>query len=395
MTQGSKVQRVFRQWRNAPRVRRASEFLALVWERFRLHRCSQTASSLAFTTLLALVPALVIFLGIFSISPYFAGFAKTFKAFLFANLVPDAAGKITTVYMSQFIAHAGRLTVAGTIMLSVSVLLLLLTLDQAFNDIWLVQKTRPLWRRVLRHSVAMILGPLLVGIFLGLATRWLGRTQGWAPVLSDLTDQFVDFLPLLLTALLLAFLFRVIPKRFVPWKHALLGGALTALAIEVLRVGFGLYVHYIATFRLIYGAFAAAPIFLLWIYCLWVVILLGAILTATLPYWGRPRALSRPGAWHQYRMALRVLSVLREDAGKARKGRGGWNRLCARCDTGFDALGATLDRLADAGWVRETRQGWSLTESGENVSDEIVLRLFLGSDSKQEFEHGLDLRAIQ
>lgn len=395
MNQGSRVQRVFRKWHNAPRVRRFSQFAALVGERFRLHRCSQTASSLAFTTLLALVPALVIFLGIFSISPYFAGFAKAFKAFLFANLVPEAAGKITTVYMTQFISHAGRLTVAGTAVLSISVLLLLLTLDQAFNDIWLVHKSRPLWKRVLRHSAAMILGPLLIGVFLGLATRWLGKTQGWAPVLSDLSDEILDFLPAMLTALLLAFLFRVIPKRYVPWKHALLGGVVTALAIEVLRVGFGWYVRYLGTFKLIYGAFAAAPIFLLWIYCLWVVVLLGAILTATMPYWGRPRALARPSVWDRYQMALAVLAALREEQGKTRKAAGGWARLVRRCETGFDVLGETLDRLSDAGWVRETRQGWSLTESGESVPDAIVLRLFLGSSGQQEFEHGLDLRTIQ
>ena len=167
MNHAVRSRRVFRRWRNQPRIKRVWQFLDLVWQRFRRHRCSQTASSLSFTTLLALVPALVIFLGIFSISPYFAGFAKAFKAFLFANLVPDAAGKITTVYMSQFITHAGKLTVLGTAVLSFSVLLLLLTLDQAFNAIWLVRRARPLWQRVLRYLVAMIAGPLAIGVLLG------------------------------------------------------------------------------------------------------------------------------------------------------------------------------------------------------------------------------------
>ncbi|MBI3149759.1 MAG: YihY family inner membrane protein [Betaproteobacteria bacterium] len=395
MKQATLARNHFRRWRNRPRVRRVWDFVALVVERFRLHRCSQTASSLAFTTLLALVPALVIFLGIFSLSPYFAGFAKALKVFLFANLVPDAAGKITTVYMSQFISHAGKLTAAGTAVLSVSVLLLLLTLDQAFNAIWLVRKVRPLWRRVLRYVVGMIGGPLLIGILLGLATRWLGKAAGWGPVLSEISGGVSDLLPFVLTTLLLALLFRVIPKRYVPWKHALMGGLLTALVIELLEVGFALYVRYLGTFKLIYGAFASVPIFLLWIYCLWVVVLLGAIVTATLPYWGRPRALARPMVWDQYRLGLRVLAVLRGLGGASTKRAKGWQSLAARCDTGFDVLGATLDALHDAGWISETRTGWTLTEAGETVPDEVVLRLFLGSSVQEEFHDGIDLRRIE
>lgn len=387
--------RIFRKWRRQPGITRTSRFLALVVRRFRLHRCSQTASSLAFTTLLALVPALVIFLGMFSISPYFAGFAKAFKAFLFANLVPDAAGKITTVYMSQFITHAGRLTAAGTAVLSFSVLLLLLTLDQAFNAIWLVHKARPLWRRVLRYLAGMIVGPLAIGALLGLATRWLGKTQGWGPVLSEITGEISDGLPFVLTLLLLAFLFRVIPKRHVPWKHALLGGFITAVAIEILRIGFGLYVRHLGTFKLIYGAFAAVPIFLVWVYCLWVVVLLGAIVTASLPYWGRRRAVPKPSAWDEYDLALRALAVLRQPGGRADKVTSDWARLAARCETGFDALGAILDRLASAGWIDQTRRGWVLTEAGENVPDEAVLRLFLGSSPEQKIDHGVDLRRLE
>ncbi|KAB2842501.1 MAG: YihY family inner membrane protein [Burkholderiales bacterium] len=376
-------------------MRRASEFLALVWQRFLWHRCSQTASSLSFTTLLALVPALVIFLGIFSLSPYFAGFAKAFKAFLFANLVPDAAGKITTVYMSQFISHAGKLTAAGTAVLSFSVLLLLLTLDQACNAIWLVRRVRPLWQRVLRYVVAMILGPLAIGVLLGLATRWLGKAAGWGPVLSEISGGISDLLPLVITTLVLALVFRIIPKRHVPWRHAFMGGLVTAVVIELLQIGFGLYVRYLGTFKLIYGAFASVPIFLLWIYCLWVAVLLGAILTATLPYWGRPNAFARPTPWEQYHLGLRVLDALRGKAGQERKGEGGWERLARRCETGFDVLGATVDRLVEAGWVLETRRGWALTEAGQELPDEAVLRLFLGSSAQEEIHDGIDLRRVE
>lgn len=395
MNHAVRSRRVFRRWRNQPRIKRVWQFLDLVWQRFRRHRCSQTASSLSFTTLLALVPALVIFLGIFSISPYFAGFAKAFKAFLFANLVPDAAGKITTVYMSQFITHAGKLTVLGTAVLSFSVLLLLLTLDQAFNAIWLVRRARPLWQRVLRYLVAMIAGPLAIGVLLGGATRWLGKAAGWGPMLSEISGGISEVLPFVFTTLLLALLFRVIPKRHVPWQHAFLGGFLTALVIEMLEVGFALYVRYLGTFKLIYGAFASVPIFLLWIYCLWVAVLLGAILTATLPYWGRPNAFSRPRVWDEYHLGLRVLDVLRGKAGHEAKGEGGWRRLAARCETGFDVLGATVDRLVEAGWVIETRQGWALTEAGLDVPDEAVLRRFLGSSAQEEIHDGIDLRRVE
>ncbi len=138
-------------------------FLGFVLRRYQQDQCLQTAGSLTFTTLLALVPFLTIMLMIFSAFPIFSDLTNQFKVMLLTNLVPSFAGKIITVYMRQFSENASRLTAMGIASLLVTALLMILTIERAFNEIWRVKEPRPLFRRVVMSWAAMTLGPFLLG----------------------------------------------------------------------------------------------------------------------------------------------------------------------------------------------------------------------------------------
>ncbi len=263
-----------------------SKFLRLIFSvvrRFNEHACAQRAASLSFTSLLALAPGLTIALSVFAVSPYFADIALAVRQFLMSNLVPEAAGRMTTLYLEQFVRHAGRLTMWGTLLFATSVLFLLLTLDQAFNAIWRVNKPRPLWRRISRYAAFLVAGPIVLGITITSSSWLISMSLGWSSKLAPGEQFILKWLPLVLTVFIFSGLFWWIPKQKVLWRHALIGGTITALALEWMKSGFSWYVTHVLVYKLVYGAFASLPIFLLWIYVCWLIILGGAVLTACLP----------------------------------------------------------------------------------------------------------------
>src|SRR5213594_1371317 len=130
-------------------LRQLGRFLAHVFRRFNQDRCLQIASSLTFTTLLALVPLVTIALTLMSAFPVFSGLGEQIHRFLLANMLPEAAGKVVTGYIEQFSGRTGRLTALGTAVLAVTAFMMMFTIERAFNSIWRVSRTRPVVQRVL------------------------------------------------------------------------------------------------------------------------------------------------------------------------------------------------------------------------------------------------------
>ena len=112
------------------------KFMRFIVKRFNQERCVQTAASLTFTTLLSLVPLVTIALTMFSAFPVFDDFSIQIKTYLLNNLMPNMAGKIITKYMHQFTESAMHLTTVGILFLTVTAMLMMLTIDHAFNTIW-------------------------------------------------------------------------------------------------------------------------------------------------------------------------------------------------------------------------------------------------------------------
>lgn len=258
------------------------DFLTRFVQRFREERCAQAAASLAFTTLLALVPLLTVALVVISQFELFAGLGAALRSFLQANLLPERAGKVITTYALQFTQKTGRLTALGTGMLVVTALLLLFSIDRVFSQIWRVKQPRPLVKRIFLYLGGLILGPVVMGACVAAATYLLTASLGLINEPKWISDLFLKTLPALLLAGLCGLIYYFMPNRPVAPRHAFTGGMVAALGFAIIQRGFGFYVAAFPNYTLIYGAFATVPIFLVWMYLSWLVVLGGALTTAVL-----------------------------------------------------------------------------------------------------------------
>jgi membrane protein len=251
-------------------------------QRFRQERLSQAAASLAFTTLLGLVPLLAIAVVVISRFDFFAPLGEALRAFLLANLLPDTAGKVIAAYAVQFTQKTARLTLTGSALLVATAVLLMLSIDRVFNRIWRVGQPRPLVKRVLVYLAALALAPVVLGLVVASATYLLTASLGLLGDAPRMTALLFEGLAATLVCAMFALLYYAMPNRPVRPLHALLGGLVTALGLDLMRRAFGYYLAKMSTYTLIYGAFAAVPIFLVWLYLSWLVVLVAALTTAQL-----------------------------------------------------------------------------------------------------------------
>jgi membrane protein len=256
-------------------------FLRFVMHRWSGDRCPMVASSLTFTTLLALTPIFAISVALLSSMPFFEDVMVQVKIFLLVNLVPEIAGKIITEYMTPFARNAHRLTTLGVFVLLVTAIALMLTIDRSFNAIWRVQRRRPYWLTLVVYLFLMLAGPLLIGMGVSITTYVMTLSAGIG-VPQFAHPVLLRFIPLCFTAIAFFLLYRLIPHHAVPWRDAAVGGIVAAVLFETAKELFAVYVRYGPTYNVLYGAFAALPFFLLWIYLSWLVVLFGAELTASI-----------------------------------------------------------------------------------------------------------------
>ena len=279
-------------------------------ERFREDRLGVTASSLTFTTIISLVPLFTVGLAVFSAFPMFGRMQAGLQKWLVESLVPEAIARQVLTYLNQFAAKAGQMGWTGAVILLVTALALVLTIDRKLNDIWRVRRVRPLAQRVLVYWAVLTLGPLLLATSLSLTSYAVSANRGLVGAVPGGVRFVLDTLEFVLVASGMVLLFRFVPNTRVEWKHALLGGVFVAVGMELAKRLLGWYVSAVPTYAAVYGAFATLPILLVWIYLLWVIVLLGAVVTAYLPSLvaGVRRRGGTPG-W-SFQLALEVLSVL-------------------------------------------------------------------------------------
>jgi membrane protein len=301
-------------------LRDTARFLAFVFRRWQEDRCPQVAGSLTFTTLLALVPLFTVVVAVLSSMPFFEGLMAQIKIFLLLNLVPEIAGKIITVYMTQFAQAAGSLTTVSLAVLFAMAIATLYTIDNEFHVIWRVSRRRPLWLSVAGYTALIVLGPVLIGLSLWATSWFVAASLDLVAMSSQLEALALHVVPVSTSALAFFLVYRIIPNRPVPASHALAGGVLAAVVFEAMKLVFAAYIREVPTYKLVYGAFAAIPIFLLWIYLAWLAVLLGAVFTASLSDWrgGEPPEMSG----EQVRELLHEL----ESAGVVRRADGKWIR---------------------------------------------------------------------
>jgi len=343
--------------------------------RFVQDRCAQAAASLTFTTLLALVPMLTIALTVFSAFPVFEDFSTQIKIYLLNNLMPDNAGRIITQYMQQFADSAARLTAVGIVILAISAMMMLLTIDKAFNVIWGVTRPRPLVKRLVAYWAVLTLAPLLIGASLSLTSWLVGLSMGHGKLVSPFGVVILKTVPVLFATLAFTLLFRLVPNRHVPRAHALIGAFIAAVVFETMIRVFGYYISHFPTYTLVYGAFATIPIFLMWIYLSWLTILFGAVIAASLSYWRTPAARNITSS-DQLLHALRVLQIM---ANGFRQGKvSTLPELSRTLRLGYDELEKILEDLAGADMVRKAEGGgWILMRDVNHIRATELLRLFV------------------
>lgn len=327
---------------------RQIRYARYVLQRAREDQIAQVAGSLTFTTLLSLVPFVTIALGLFAAFPIFEEFKAAIEDFFLENLLPDQASEVVMSHVTEFSSKAAKLTAAGVIALGITAVLLLQTIDRAFNSIWRVTRPRPLAQRILVYWAAVSLGPILIGGGLMITSYLVSSSLGLLPAARWLTRGVLDVVPVLLTMLAFTLLYAAVPNRDVQWKHAAIGGVAAAVAFEAMKHLFGLYIAHFPTYTLIYGAFAAIPIFLVWIYLSWLVTLTGALIAATWPLMGYERNETRKWPGSSFTDAMRILALLHRCRAK---GGALQRQIRAELRGGFTDTEALLDQLHDAGWI--------------------------------------------
>ncbi len=280
--------------------------------RFREDRLGLTAGSLTFTTTIALVPLLTVMLALFSAFPVFARFRKVLEQQFVASLVPDAIGKPVLLSLTKFAGKASQLGGLGLIALGLTAMMLMLTIDHTLNAIWRVRTRRPITQRVLVYWAALTLGPLMVGASLSVTSYLLSASRGWVGEVPGGVGVLLSLIVFAMETAGIAALYHYVPNTYVRWEHAIAGALFVSVGLEIAQKVLALYLSHVPVYATVYGAFAAVPIFLIWIYLSWLIILQGAVVAAY-----APSLLSRVKRWpdapgHRFQMALAILRKLVE-----------------------------------------------------------------------------------
>lgn len=288
--------------------------------RFREDRLGLTASSLTFTSLLALVPFVTVALAVFTAFPTFGRLQLMLQRWLVDSLIPDAIALQVMDYLMQFAAKASQLGGVGFGFLLVTVISLVMTMDRTLNNIWRVQRMRPLGQRLLIYWAVITLGPLLMGGSIATTSYVLSASRGIVAALPEAVQVGFNSLEFLLLSGAMAALYHYVPNTPVKWRHAFAGGLFVAIGMALAKNVLALYLASVPTYSVIYGTFATLPILLIWVYVAWVIFLLGAVVTAYLPSLlaGMERSSSHRG-W-SFELALEVVAVLEEQRAQPLRG---------------------------------------------------------------------------
>ena len=246
-------------------------------------RLGQSAASLSFISLLAMVPLLTVVFATLASFPLFGRVAEAVQLLVMEQLLPEGFASTIFRYLNQFVAKARTLSLVGIAILLVAATVLMLTLDRTLNLIWRVRRPRPLLHRLSVYWLALVLGPLLVGAGAALAILIAGGRRAIYDEIFGI--GWWDLVNLGLVVAAFAVCYRWVPNVTVRWRDALIGGAVGAVISELSRLIFVSYFGSVPTYRQIYGPLAAIPALLIWTYLTWWAFLAGALLASILPEW--------------------------------------------------------------------------------------------------------------
>ncbi|MBL1141670.1 MAG: YihY family inner membrane protein [Proteobacteria bacterium] len=332
-------------------------------------RGMQTASSLAYTTLLSIVPLITVMFGLFGSISVLSDFSEAIQDFVFSNFVPEFGWTIQG-YLSDFSDKASKLTITGITVLVFIAIMLMATIDNAFNRIWMVKKRRNPIARLLVYWAVLTMGPLLIGFGLA-STSYLLSIPAVADVNTtwNIKARILSSLPFLTTSVAFSLLYILIPNCFVSKKHAFIGGFICAVLFELAKYGFGIYVREMPSYENIYGAVAIIPLFLIWIYVSWMIVLFGAHITFCLSSFRLQDEIEHrsKGGW-TFLDVLRVLEFLYEAQRKGETASIAQIRKTSVLLSHFE-MNDLLEHLKRIKWVNQSSNGeWLLAKDMKETS---------------------------
>lgn len=261
-------------WASSTRVVRAA----------RKDNLLHVAASLAFTTILALVPLLTVTLSLMTAFPIFSEFESSLQQFLRQQFLPEAFSDTVMSYLDEFVSKAASLSTIGGVFLLITSLLVIMSIDDALNDIWHIRKQRPIGQRLLIYWAVLTLGPIVLGASLWASSSMVQQAVSFeAPGAVLPWGALAAWLPFIISWIGCALLFLTVPNCRVSYTAALAGGFVSSLLFQVIKFGLSLYLANIPTYTVIYGAFSVLPTFLMWVYLSWLAFLFGAVVAANLP----------------------------------------------------------------------------------------------------------------
>jgi membrane protein len=258
-------------------VRVAFLFLRYLGGHFVEDNCTRTAAALSYTTLLSLVPLLAVVFSILAFFPVFAPLIDDIQGYIFSNFVP-ASNEQLQLHFQQFIATAASSGGIGVIFLMLTSLMLMNTINIALNDIWHVKPKRNLFSALLIYGVVLLLSSILfaASILLTSYVVSLPLIAEGGEAVRGIKNVLLMIAPIAVTVVALLLFYVVVPNCKVSWRVGMISALLAALLFELAKKGFAWYVLAFPSYTVIYGALAVIPVFLVWIYVSWLVLLLGA-----------------------------------------------------------------------------------------------------------------------
>ena len=346
------------------------DLMLFAHRRLKEESLQQVAASLTFTTVLALVPVLTIALAIFTRFPMFDTFRTSLQAYFIQSVMPKEIANTILNYLTMFASKATRLSVAGAVALIFTSVATMNVIERVFNRIWRVRQERRWIKRILVYWAIITLGPVLVGLSVTLSSHVFmaaGFMLTERPMIAALTYTVVS---VAVTTCGFTFLYTVVPNRDVEWRDAAWGGMVAGLAFEVAKRVFAIFITTSPTYSRIYGALAALPLFLLWVYVSWMITLVGALLVAALPVVKYERWWHEAVPGGEFVDAMAILRVLHVACACGDTALVSSGKIRAYTRLGFDEMDSLLEKMTTEGWVGRVNVEAPLrVQWGKRVSD--------------------------
>jgi len=332
-------------------------FSVRVLERFISDKCIQRASALAYASLLAIVPMVALGFSVFTSFQAFDAMAGSVSDSLLNYLLPTSQ-KAVQDYLGTVTDKTTAISVFGVIGLLFTATALLNTIEEAFNDIWRITRARAWLSKFITFWATLTLAPILIGASITITSYFTAL-----PVIRHVAEgasyisQAPFLVPWLMSSLAMATLYTVLPNTSVPFRYAAVGGLVAGALFEWAKFGFAFYVTEVANYERLYGALSTLPIFLIWIYLIWVIVLLGSEIAFCLQHPEQSHrqnsSFQKPGVRQFYSHLILLRAAQALHAGDTLK----ISDLIEETDLPNNILQEWLDQLCAIDLLRHTNSG--------------------------------------